>query len=136
MKTNLLRTCIGAVLAATAALAQHPTHLNAAVPFDFKVGNQSFPSGRYEVYRGPTPATVMIRSEDCKKTAIVQVLVDSSSLTPHATSLVFHRYGDTRFLSEIWSPGNLGRRLFPAKQERELAVHLAAPATTSIAAVR
>ena len=71
MKTNLLRTSIVAVLAATAAFAQNSTRLQANVPFDFIVGNQALPAGQYTVDRGPADGIVMIRSADGKNASMV-----------------------------------------------------------------
>ena len=52
MKTNLLRTSIAAVLAATAVYAQGSHSLKANVPFDFVVGNHTLRAGYYTVESG------------------------------------------------------------------------------------
>ena len=136
MKTNLLRTFIVAVLAATAVFAQNSTLLQATIPFDFIVGNQALPAGQYTVDRGPATGTVMIRSADGKRAAIVLAQAVSSAVARDTGSLVFHRYGYTYFLSEVWSPGNDGRKLSPTRRERELAARVATPADATIAARR
>ena len=42
--------------------------------------------------------------------------------TQEETKLVFHRYGDQYFLSQIWTVGaNSGRELLMPRLERELA---------------
>jgi hypothetical protein len=42
--------------------------------------------------------------------------------TQEETKLVFHKYGDQYFLSQIWTPGgNTGRELLMPRFERELA---------------
>jgi hypothetical protein len=136
MKTNLLRLSIVAVLAAAAAFAQSST-LHANVPFDFIVGTQVLPAGQYTVDSGSLHSTVIIRSNDCMRAAMA---VLGSGLRSTATSnrgkLVFHRYGDTYYLTEIWQPGNEGHQLPETSRERELAAKLGAPPRATIAAVR
>ena len=135
MKTNLLRTSIVAALAATAAFAQDSALLKATVPFAFIAGKQVLPAGQYTVDQGPAAGVLMIRSADGGRTAIV-LAQPASSAAPHAASLVFHRYGSTCFLSEVWSPGNGGSELPPTRRERELIARRAATANTTIAAVQ
>jgi hypothetical protein len=44
------------------------------------------------------------------------------SANDNSCKLVFHRHGDTYFLSEVWVAGNSnGRTLFRSRAERELA---------------
>jgi len=135
MKTNLLRICVIGAIAAAAAVAQSST-LKAYVPFDFIVGNQTFPSGRYTLDRGPAQGTVTIRSEDCAHAAIGLTQSVSSVVTRENGSLVFHRYGDTYFLSEVWNPGNDGRRLASPSREKELTVTVGHPHNATVAALR
>src|SRR5260370_5328161 len=46
--------------------------------------------------------------------------------TSDGSKLVFHRYGDTYFLSAVWVTGNpTGRQLFPSRSERDLATRKA-----------
>jgi len=135
MKTNLLRICAIGAIAAAAAVAQF-SMLNAYVPFDFIVGNETFPAGRYTLDRGPAQGTVMIRSEDCAHTAIALAQTVSSVVPRQNGSLVFHRYGDRYFLSEVWNPGNDGRRLVSPSWEKELAVTIEHPHNATVAALR
>ena len=135
MKTNLLRICVIGAIAAAAAVAQI-SMLKAYVPFDFIVGNQTFPAGRYTLDRGPAQGTVTIRSEDCAHAAIALTQPVSSVVTRENGSLVFHRYGGTYFLSEVWNPGNDGRRLLSPSREKELAVTIGHPHNATVAALR
>jgi len=135
MKTNLLRICVMGAIAAAAAVAQSST-LKAYVPFDFIVGNQTFPAGRYTLDRGPAQGTLTIRSEDCAHAAIGLAQSLSSVVTRENGSLVFHRYGDTYILSEVWNPGNDGRRLVSPSREKELTVTVGHPHNATVAALR
>ncbi len=135
MKKTLLGTFVAAALAAITAFAQNTTMLKADVPFDFTAGNQTFSAGRYTVVRGTAPSTIMIRSDDGKKGAIVLTQAALSVTEKNNACMVFHRYGSAYFLSEVWTPGYDGRTLTPTKREREMAVK-ATPTATSIAALR
>jgi hypothetical protein len=135
MKTNLLGIFTVAALTASASFAQSSTPLQANVPFDFIVGNRTLPAGEYKVMnQGPAPGTVMIRTTDGKGSVILLALPLYSVVARHSGKLVFHRYGDTYFLSEIWGPDNEGRQIPTTNRERELATK-AAPANTTVAAL-
>ena len=136
MKTNLLRTSIVAVVAAAAAYAQGSTPIQGTVPFDFIVGNRTLPAGQYTVDQGTAPSVMVIRSADRKGTAIVLTHALHSTASRNEARLVFHRYGYTYFLSEVWGPGNDGRQLRTTSRERELAANLSRPDNTTIAALR
>ena len=136
MKTNLLHTSIVAVLAATAAFAQSSTPLKTTVPFDFNVGTQALPAGQYTLDRGPASRTMMIRSDDGRGAAIVLAQPMFSVVARDAGKLVFHRYGSTYFLSEVWSSGNDGQKLPTTNPERELAAMRATPVHATIAAAQ
>jgi hypothetical protein len=136
MKTNLLRTCVVSLLAVTGAFAQSSA-LKAYVPFDFIVGSQTLPAGQYTVDRGPAPNTLTIRSDDHKNaTAIALSGAAYAVIERNKGSLVFHRYGRTYFLSEVWNPVSGGHTLPPTSRERELAAKMTAPVNTTVAAVR
>jgi len=136
MKTNLLGIFTVAALTASAAFAQSSTRVQANVPFDFIVGNRTLPAGEYKVMsQGPAPGTVMIQAADGKGAVILLALPLYSVVERHGGKLVFHRYSDTYFLSEIWGPGNEGRRIRTTSRERELATK-AAPGNTTVAALR
>ena len=135
MKTNLLRISIVAVLAAAAVFAQSSTRIQANIPFGFIVGAKAFPAGQYTVDRGPGSGVVAIKSADGKDGAMVLTMPRYSTVTRDTGRLVFHRYGDTYFLSEVWEPGNDGHQLSPATRERELIAKLATPTNTTIAAL-
>ncbi len=73
------------------------------VPFAFEVGGATLPAGHYHVYHINNPNVILIRSGDCKAAAMVRVVVDPTSATASATRLVFHSYGEKKFLSEVWT---------------------------------
>ena len=91
------------LIAAGSAPAQD--HLvKATVPFNFTVGDQTLPSGTYVIRSSPnTPILLTMRNWD-KNVAIMSLAASTQSETKDNT-LVFHKYGDQYFLSDIRSEG-------------------------------
>ena len=127
MKKQLLRgitmlTMIVAIAFATAvvsAQAQSAKTLVSNVPFEFIVGDQTLPAGEYQINRSLGNA---LRIQTSDSAASVSRLTNEvqSRRNKHAR-LVFHRYGDTYFLAEVWTGGgDIGRRLLKSRQERAI----------------
>lgn len=129
------------VLAGATAYAQLPgTTLRATIPFDFSIRGKILPAGTYEIRRAlDTPDDLMILSlNDKHEHAIFETESVQARETLRRGQLVFHRYGDSYFLSEVFAGGdNLGRELVPSPQERKLKRELASnktqPETVSLA---
>ena len=146
MKRILIAIVATAVLALTItspARAQLPgTAMRAYIPFDFMVNGKTLPAGRYEVRRiTEAPEGLIIRSLDSKHDhAVFETESLQQNQMPRHDELVFDRYGDRYFLSEVLSGGmETGRRLAPTraekqlKRETEMARNNAQPETVSIA---
>lgn len=109
------------LLAITSGYAQSPAPMYIKVPFQFTAAATAFPAGDYTVSRLLSPArTVLIRSVDCSKAAIVLTLPAESSVSKNSR-LEFHRYGNQYFLANIWTVGDsIGSELIKSRAEREL----------------
>ncbi|HEY8460619.1 MAG TPA: hypothetical protein VIM99_09580 [Blastocatellia bacterium] len=98
--------------------------VTADIPFDFMVGNKEFKAGKYSVGRlgsGRTADTLIIRSEDGNEVANFNVNNVYGKGEPRAR-LVFNRYGNQYFLSQIFDAENVeGAALMKSKAEREAA---------------
>ena len=73
------------------------------VPFDFIIGNKTFPAGKYSIARAPNDTfggTLLIRSEDGKTSAFFLPTTEESAQSDEAR-LVFRHEGDKYFLAEI-----------------------------------
>jgi hypothetical protein len=120
MKTLRISLSMALLLAATIAFAQTKEgDVTADVPFAFVVAGKTLPAGHYIV----SHENDSLRIHDRNSQGMF-VPTHSAQRAEHenASKLVFHRYGDTYFLSEIWVGGNaLGRALFTTKAERALA---------------
>ena len=112
------------VLVAAAVQAQLPgTPIRASIPFDFMVRGKVLPAGNYEVSRiNDDPIGLMIRNLDQKHdTVMFETEPVYMRRTPGKNMLVFNRYGDTYFLSEIKTASeNTAREAYPSRAERHL----------------
>jgi hypothetical protein len=121
MKTNLFQASILALVAAAAAFAQGPMQLKATVPFEFAVGNQTFPAGVYTV-DAATAGSLIVKSADHHGGTITMTTGVQTIAAPPDAKLIFNRYGSQYFLTQVWPGGtSSGRQLPKAHRERELA---------------
>jgi hypothetical protein len=112
---------VAAVIAAvtvTPAAAQAFHIIKVDVPFGFSSGTGEFPAGKYtikqhqeaDLWIPDTPITesryeVWIKSEDGKASGKLMGFSTEMLTTKDVTSLVFNRYADHYFLSQIWTAG-------------------------------
>jgi hypothetical protein len=82
------------------SFAQSKT-VRADVPFDFSVGNQLLPAGSYTIKAG-SEGFIAIRNHN-KPIAVITLVHRDRAKTPTGGKLIFHKYGDRYFLSEILS---------------------------------
>jgi hypothetical protein len=111
-----LATCI-ALLAAGAAMAQFNTTLVAEVPFGFEANNNTLPAGEYQIKWHSNPAVMELRGGGKAILVLANSAYDRDNETPR---LVFSRYGDKYFLSQIWSTEAIGRQVPMSRHEKEL----------------
>ena len=117
----LMMTLALAAASAVVANGQSKQKLIAQVPFDFVVAQKTLRAGEHHV-RAVNQVGDAIA---IKSTGGDQVLRLSSpkgrSSRQMAAKLVFHRYGNTYFLSQIWMAGeSMGRELPKTREERAL----------------
>lgn len=91
--------------------------VRATVPFSFTAGGAQFPAGVYTIIHD-SPQMIRLKSEDKQQ----RVIVSSIGAYPETigdNKLVFHKYGDRYFLSEVVnSASNLDVRLPISKLEK------------------
>ena len=103
------------------AQAQIIGNLEADVPFQFHVRNTTLPAGRYMIHEleGSDLMVMQISSADGKKSALFDVESAQAKTTPGKSELIFNKYGDRYFLSEMYDEGNVdGSRLSPSRDEK------------------
>jgi hypothetical protein len=112
---------LGLLFATASAYAQ--TALKANVPFNFIVAGNTLPAGEYTIQSLDTNAGVLIIRGSDKSQKMVMANSCASAKPSDTTKLVFHRYGDRYFLSQIWTAGNAsGAELPPSRRESEVAM--------------
>lgn len=93
------------------------------VPFAFSVAGQNLPAGHYIV---ASAGTDLIRIFNRQTQGLFLPTHSGMRSKSDGSKLVFHRYGDTYFLSSVWITGNtVGKELFRSSAERELEAHRA-----------
>ena len=129
LENTLTRIALVAVMAMSmtigSAQGQTLSHsLTVNIPFDFFVADKKMPAGKYWIGRSPQHSDdtfLMISSlndhvKSFRLTSRVETLKPKEGGT-----LVFHRYGDQYFLSQVWQAGeSSGRMLFKSRREREM----------------
>jgi hypothetical protein len=96
--------------------------MKATIPFGFYVGDQLLPAGEYEV-RTVTGGVARLYNSETNTSATFNTVRLSNPIQGSASGkLVFNRYGDDYFLSQMWWTGQQdGLQPLPSKRERELA---------------
>jgi hypothetical protein len=114
---------IAASVSANAQTLQYRLTVN--IPFDFSVAGEKLPAGKYWVKRAQQSdgdMVVQISSADGHSN-VTKLTIPVSAKEPVKNGvLIFNRYGNEYFLSEIWPAGGVtGRELHKSRAERELA---------------
>jgi hypothetical protein len=128
MKKQALRTftmlSLVLMLTAVSVCAQSERSGVLNIPFNFIVGGKTLPAGEYTVEpnRRDSDKFWLVQSRDGQTSCLFTTMPVRANQTQEETKLVFHRYGDQYFLSQIWTAGaNSGRELLMPRLERELA---------------
>ena len=121
MKTLSRITAILALALLATSVVQAQESVLANIPFAFTVGNMTLPAGEYRVgkVRDSSPALLIQRTDRSASTMVIASAVEANA--PQAqTKLVFHRYGNQCYLSQVWTAGNArGRELPKSAKEKE-----------------
>ena len=93
------------------AQTSHQPALTVKVPFEFVVGNQTFPAGTYK-FRSllnsvPSKAAIDVLEVRSAEGHLYQAIVTDvvGGEEPNNPKLVFTRFGGRTFLSEVWEAG-------------------------------
>lgn len=102
---------LSVLLMAAAAQAQQ-TKVQANVPFDFVVGDRTYPAGEYYL-RSVTNDGAVIQLTNGVDARNVNSNSCRNATLATQTKLVFRKMGDEYFLYQVWTEGNLSGREFP-----------------------
>jgi hypothetical protein len=94
----------------------------AKIPFNFTVCREELPAGKYTVFRASSSGLVLaIRNEDGRSMDLACTQDVKSPKVVTEGKLVFNRYDDQYFLSEVWWSGVItGYELVKTDRERAL----------------
>jgi hypothetical protein len=118
--TGLLVLCSFA--ATQAARAQEQLSVN--IPFAFTAGERTLPAGEYRVQKlDGSSAVLLIRCTEPRGAVMVVTGPTQSGKLQERSKLVFNRYNDHYFLSQVWNAGySSGRQLRKTQREKEIAL--------------
>ncbi|HZQ23041.1 MAG TPA: hypothetical protein VFA89_09590 [Terriglobales bacterium] len=110
------------LLAAGSAFAQ-TINVAADIPFGFVVNKHTVPAGHYTLKSLGPNRMLMLRDSNDQPVAIISAN-RAESLTPSAnTKLIFRRYENRYFLSQVWMQGeDSGLQLPKSARESEVAL--------------
>jgi hypothetical protein len=117
---------LGLLLVAAVAPARAQSALiegRANIPFAFAISDQSFPAGTYTVERicQNSSNCLRLRSADNSASVIFFTLPAKPTNGSKQPRLVFNRYGDEYFLTQVWSGiDGASYRLHKCRRERAL----------------
>jgi hypothetical protein len=125
-----------ALLLIAAATQAQQTKVTATIPFDFVVGDHSYPAGQYQISR-VFHDEIVLQISDASHTVSANLISDNC-MRPTAsknTELVFRRSGDSYFLYQVWTQGNpYGREFSSSPAEKVLAKNHQHLETVTVAA--
>jgi len=124
-KTLLAFTMLSLIVGLAVSISAQSNHnLVVTIPFAFSIRDKTLSPGEYMVRRvsSDKPEMLSISRVDggSAKVAILTSNVRAKT-SQNESMLVFIRYGDQYFLSQIWEAGESeGRELIKSKEERRL----------------
>ena len=129
-----------ATAVAIPANAKAHSTLTLNVPFQFTVGDRLLLPGTYSFEQlldsAPGLNIIAISSTDGGTYQAAVTTTTRATAVPRASRLVFKRYGNTFFLSQVWTKGKLvGLLLYPSRGEARLAEQQAANEEVSVPVV-
>jgi hypothetical protein len=126
MKKRIIAVASLLVLSSFAATqvarAQEPMLVN--IPFAFTAGEAALPAGEYRVQKmDGNSAVLLIRCTEPRESAMVVTSATGGGKQQEQSKLVFNRYKDHYFLSQVWNAGySSGRQLRKTQREKEIAL--------------
>lgn len=127
MNARVICTVVAALLAAGCLFAQSSQVVVVKVPFGFQAARVNLPAGEITIDR-VCDGVIRVSSSDRKHNVMTITMATSNPRAKGPGKLVFHRYGDKYFLTEVWPTADSGRALPPSLAEKEMLQAGARPA--------
>ena len=116
-------------LAVVGVQAQAPSKVEVNIPFEFSAGTKTLQPGMYSIKR-LSGNYLALRNADGKSAVILNAPINLTSTDPNsAERVVFKKYGEQYYLSQIWLTVDTGRQLSVRKKTAkaeivELSLHI------------
>lgn len=124
LRAILMAAAVATTILASTRVASAQQQLVATIPFDFAAGAASLPAGDYTVQA--TEGNGMLRLMNRDNPAISAFVPANAAVANDIqtqSKLVFNRYGDRYFLSQVWTAGeSRGKQLVKSAREKESAM--------------
>jgi hypothetical protein len=134
MNSQVIRIASLAALLVPGAWAQLAHPLVVDVPFEFSAGKTTLAAGEYQV-KMQQPNVLRISTTDGKHGVMILTSSKISSNAPTESKMMFNRYGDRYFLSQVWTAGvPTGVELRKTSTEIELAKRISEPGDATVVA--
>jgi hypothetical protein len=93
------------------------------IPFAFVAGNARLPAGEYRVQKlNRNSAVLLMHCSDSSASALVITQAAQANELQSESKLIFNRYDNRYFLSQVWTAGSIrGRQLPKSPKEKEMA---------------
>jgi hypothetical protein len=125
MKTRALVMAGMMALTAMAStrVAQAQELLVVNIPFDFVAGNMTLPAGEYSIkVAAPERTLLLIDRKHAVASGFMNTHAVAKTEIQTESKVIFNRYGDRYFLSQVWAAGSSsGRQLLKSAREKEMA---------------
>jgi hypothetical protein len=110
-------------LMVTAQVAQADEPMVVNIPFGFVAGNVTLPAGEYRIQKlDHNSGVLLIKSSAPSATTVVVTHAAQANEPQTESKLVFNRYDNQYFLSQVWTVGSIsGRQLLKSPREKEVA---------------
>lgn len=131
MRIFICALMLGGLVSLTAMQARAQDRVvTAEIPFEFTVCKEQLPAGKYQIepFSKANPNVMVFRSQDNRSVEIVCARDVVGTKLSGKGKLIFNRYGNQYFLSELWFAGEpTGSEVVKSEREeallRELAPH-------------
>jgi len=135
---NLRRLVVFVIgLAAAGTISAQSQTLRANIPFSFVVNGATLPAGDYTLRQQDSQRTMNIRETDNSVGGFTLVApMTTESARPGTARLVFHRYGNEYFLSQVWTGDDQGEKIPLTRRELGLIASANDPSESVTVALR
>ncbi len=118
---TILVVTVAFATAVVSANGQSSVQVRADIPFEFTIGDKTLPAGTYGVRSASNAGDVLMIQNSESSISSFRLTNPIEPKRSKPPRLVFHRYGQTYFLAEVWKGGeSVGRKLLPSSKERAM----------------